>query len=85
MLALNAETVETLRFETPARTDKLGLRRRVLAGRIWRFANIVLTFTQVAGRGRKVVDAGGWCCRLVAITCCQDPLVRRVHRTSEWC
>jgi len=42
MLALNAETVETLRFETPARIDKLGLRRRVLAGLIWRFVNIAL-------------------------------------------
>ena len=44
LLALTADTVETLRFVTPARMDKLGLRRRVLAGagRIWRFANIAL-------------------------------------------
>jgi hypothetical protein len=62
LLALTAETVETLRFVTAARMDKLGLRRRVLAGagRIWRFANIALIFIKLMGGYSKTnIDAVG--------------------------
>ena len=57
--ALTAETLETLRFETPARMDRLGFRRRVLAGRIWRSVNIALIFLPVGERNSKVADTGG--------------------------